>query len=211
MKQGRKNFDWTEEKLMLLRTNYPIKHNGEVAEMLGASERTIVRKAKELELKKESIDERHRQMEETVRAKYATHSRTELADELHVSAWTIGRIAKKLGLIRTEGEEHAIRCKARQRVLKMVRYRNACDPTEKRATIKLLPNFTKEGAHRHKARINLRSKLKKLGYITEWDGENVYYTEGMKRHGTREKHGEALGLTFSLFRPTSMSQGMIMC
>lgn len=197
MKTGRKSFNWTEERLELLRTNYPNKKNGEVAKMIGTSERTLVRKAVELGLEKETVDEKHQQYREVIKAKFHTQSCTVIAEELKISVWTVRRIAKEMGLQRSKEEDHIVRSQARFHFLDKVKYWNAIGIEQDMTEVKLLPKFSKEGEERHKSRINLRCKLRNNGYIIDWDSREIFYPEGMKRHPIQEKHGTALGLSFS--------------
>ena len=197
MKTGRKRFDWTEERVELLRANYPNKKNGEVAKMIGTCERTVVRKATELGLQKESVDEIHQQYQDVIKAKFYTHSCTEIADGLNISKWTVRRIARGMGLHRNKEEDHVVRSQARHHFLDKVKYWNAIGVEEQMTEVKLLPKFSKEGAERHRSRINLRCKLRNNGYVIDWDSHEIYYPEGMKRHPIQERHGAALGLSFS--------------
>ena len=197
MKTGRKRFDWTEERVELLRANYPNKKTGVVAKMIGTSERTVVRKATELGLQKESVDEIHQQYQDVIKAKFYTHSCTEIADGLNISKWTVRRIARGMGLHRNKEEDHVVRSQARHHFLDKVKYWNAIGVEEQMTEVKLLPKFSKEGAERHRSRINLRCKLRNNGYVIDWDSHEIYYPEGMKRHPIQERHGAALGLSFS--------------
>ena len=197
MKTGRKCFNWTEERLEILRTNYPNKKNGEVAKMIGTSERTLVRKAVELGLEKETTDEIHQHYQEVIKAEFYTQSSAVIAEELKTSVWTVRRIARKMGLKRNKKEDHEVRSQARFHFLDKVRYWNAIGVEQEMTEVKILPKFSKEGADRHRSRINLRCKLRNNGYVVDWDSQEIYYPEGMKRHPIQERHGMALGLSFS--------------
>ena len=66
MQKGKKT-EWTDERIEILRKFYQVEPNDKVAERLGISSRTLVRKAKELQLYKPQAVTKSVGIEETVR------------------------------------------------------------------------------------------------------------------------------------------------
>ena len=143
------------------------------------SSRTLVRKAKELQLYKPQAVTKSVGIEETVRDLYHDHSLTEIGELTHTSWRTIQRIAKNLGLTRSKEEDSRLRSRIRQKLI---------DRERARTNIKLVCNHS---------RIRLRTKLKGLGYIVLRGEKTIYYPPELKRHFIREENGKKLGLDFA--------------
>lgn len=191
MKTGRKCFDWTEERLDLLRTNYPKMTAWELAELIGCSERTIGRMATSLGLEKDEIDPSHLRMFDVIREQIHTRSNMEIARTLHVTEKTIRRTAKKFGLKRTKEEESAIRSRIRKEIVRHARIMGMYD---EKCHIHLLTLTDPKIIKHHRAVIVIRSRMRQLGYIVDREGYTLYYDESQKRYPIKERHALELGL-----------------
>ena len=192
--QAKNKIEWTEERIMTLRQYYEKESNERVAERLGISSRTLVRKAKELNLYKQKAVTKSTGLDDTVRELYHDYSLHEIGEQTNTSWRTIQRIAKRLGLSRTKEEESLIRSRTRKKLLKSERAR-ICFGLEQRTNIKLVSN---------PPRIRLRIKLKQAGYIVLRDSKTIYYPLGLKRHPIREENGRRLGLDFAPWCPPAI-------
>ena len=186
MQKGKKT-EWTDERIEILRKFYQVEPNDKVAERLGISSRTLVRKAKELQLYKPQAVTKSVGIEETVRNLYHDHSLTEIGEMTHTSWRTIQRIAKSQGLTRSKEEDSQLRSRIRQKLIDRERARITWG-LDQRTNIKLVCNHP---------RIRLRTKLKGLGYIVLRGEKTIYYPPELKRHLIREENGRKLGLDFA--------------
>ena len=193
MKKGKK-LNWTDERIAILRQCYSIESNENLAERLGVSPRTLVRKAKELGIYKSEHVTKTTGLDDTVRELYATHSQREIAEETHTSCSTIKRIVKELGLTRTKEEDSKMRSRLRQKLLKSERARIAFG-LDQNTNIKLVTNAT---------RVRLRTKLKSDGYIVIRGCKTIYYPLELKRHLVREENARKNGLDFAPWCPPAV-------
>lgn len=193
MQKGRKT-DWTDERIETLRKYYEVESNEKVAQRLGISSRTLVRKARELQLYKAKAVTKSTGLDDIVRDLYRDHSLKEIGEVTHTSWRTVQRITKSLGLTRTMEEDSRIRSRIRSKLLKSERAR-ICFGLDQRTDIKLVTNHP---------RIRLRTKLKSDGYIVIRDCMTIYYTSDLKRHPIREKNGRKLGLEFAPWCPPAV-------
>ena len=113
-----KKIEWTDERIETLRKYYQVEPNNKVAERLGISSRTLVRKAKELQLYKPQAITKSADLEDLVRELYHDHSLNEIGEIAHTSWRTIMRIAKNLGLTRTKEEDSLMRSRIRKKIIK---------------------------------------------------------------------------------------------
>ena len=189
-----KKIDWTDERIETLRKYYQVEPNNKVAERLGISSRTLVRKAKELQLYKPQAITKSADLEDLVRELYHDHSLNEIGEIAHTSWRTIMRIAKNLGLTRTKEEDSQMRSRIRKKIIKKERARVTFGLDQK-TNIKVVCSLP---------RIRLRTKLKRDGYIVFRDNKTIYYPPELKRHLIREENGRKLGLEFAPWCPPAI-------
>lgn len=185
---------WTEEMLNLLRQNYQIETNEQLAQRLGISARTLRRKAKELGLTKSERVTKTKGIEELVREMYPNHSLKEIAAEANISWRTVRRMANQMGLTRTPEEESRMRSRIRTNLIRSER-RRITFGLDQRTNMKLVCNTE---------RIQLRHKLKVYGYLVFKGDNTIYYPMDLKRHPVREEHGRKVGLAFAPWCPPSI-------
>lgn len=190
----RKAIVWTEEMFNLLRQNYQIETNEQLAQRFGISTRTLRRKAKALGLTKSEPVTKTKQIEELVRDMYPNHSLNEIAAEANISWRTVRRMANQMGLTRTPEEESRMRSRIRTNLIRSER-RRITFGLEQRTNMKLVCNVE---------RIQLRHKLKDAGYIVFKGDNTIYYPMELKRHPIREEHGRKVGLTFAPWCPPAI-------
>lgn len=80
--QARNKIEWTEERIATLREYYEVESNEKLAERLGISSRTLVRKAKELNIYKPKAVTKSAGLDDIVRELYKDHSFLRLASRL---------------------------------------------------------------------------------------------------------------------------------
>ena len=190
----REAIEWTEEMLNLLRQNYQIETNEQLAKRFGISTRTLRRKAKSLGLTKSEPVTKTKQIEELVRDMYPNHSLNEIAAEANISWRTVRRMANQMGLTRTPEEESRMRSRIRTNLIRSER-RRITFGLEQRTNMKLVCNVE---------RIQLRHKLKDAGYIVFKGNNTIFYPLELKRHPIREEHGRKVGLTFAPWCPPAV-------
>lgn len=180
-----KKKNWTDIEIGYLKDNYHILSDSVIADKLGVSRKTVYNKAHELRLGK-GINPKWLDRAEKVRLLYSSHSYTEIASKIGISARSVARIISALGLSRVSGEERIIRSRIRKDIT----------DREKRRVIFGLSPLTRIKVVTNKPRIRLRHALKKAGYYVN-RGENVmYYHPGMERDYKRENAGKDVGLSF---------------
>lgn len=176
---------WTDAEIIYLKDNYKVLSDSVIANRLGVSRKTVYNKAHELNLDK-GINPKWLERAEKIQGLYRSHSYTEIASEIGISARSVARIVSALGLSRSRQEESEIRSRIRKDIT----------AREKRRVIFGLSPLTKIKVVTNKARIRLRHTLKKAGYLVS-RGENVmYYLPEMKRDHRRENAGRSVGLSF---------------
>ena len=84
--QPNNKIEWTDENIEILREYYDVEPNSKVAERLGVSARTIVRKAKELGIYKPKLITKTKAVEDVIREMYPTHSLQEMSERLTFAA-----------------------------------------------------------------------------------------------------------------------------
>lgn len=192
--QARNRIEWTEERIATLRDYYEVESNEKLAERLGISSRTLVRKAKELNIYKPKAVTKSAGLDDIVRELYKDHSLSEIGEQTHTSWRTILRISQRLGLSRTKEEDSVLRSRIRSKMLKSERARIYFG-LDQRTNIKLVSNPKK---------IRLRTKLKSDGYIVIRGCPTIYYPPELKRHLVREENARKNGLDFAPWCPPAV-------
>ena len=190
--QPNNKIEWTEENIAILRKYYDVEPNSKIAERLGISARTVVRKAKELGIYKQKLITKTKAVEDVIREMYPNYSLQEMSEQAHVCCRTVQRVAQRLGLSRTKEEESQMRSRIRTKLMKVERAR-ICFGLDQHTNIRLVTNQPKS---------RLRVKLKKEGYIVFRGDMTIYYPDGLKRHLTQEENGKKLGLEFAPWCPS---------
>ena len=176
---------WTEERLEILISLYPIENTSHVAKILGISERSVKVKAAKLGLQK-YIKSRWLEQAMYIRTHFSEKSYSEMAKELKISNAKVCRIVKTLGLRRTRREACSIMSERRGRLVKRERRRIifGMNPV---SNIKVVTN---------RPRIELRHRLRRKGYLPGETRFEMYIPEGIKRNLRQEAFGSTLGLRF---------------
>lgn len=178
---------WTEKALALLADLYPTETTLHTAELLGISERAVKNMAKQLGISKTTKANRQ-EWTDHVKEHFHEHSIRNMALDLGISRSTVSRIVTRLGLKRSREEIAEIQANARNGMIKR----------EKRRALFGLDPITRIKVVTNRARIQLRCKLKSLGYIVGTGEEKnvMYYTDSLERRGVLETNGLKLGLDF---------------
>lgn len=192
--QPNNKIEWTDENIEILCEYYDVEPNSKVAERLGVSARTIVRKAKELGIYKPKLITKTKAVEDVIREMYPTHSLQEMSEKTHVCCRTVQRVALRLGLSRTKVEESQMRSRIRTKLMKVERAR-ICFGLDQHTNIRLVTNQPKS---------RLRVKLKQEGYIVFRGNMTIYYPMELKRHLIQEENGKKLGLEFAPWCPPAI-------
>lgn len=180
-----KQIQWTDEMLETLMDLYPVETTSYTASVLGVSEKTVKKKAKELGIDKYAKS-KWLERAEFIRRYFHCKSFAEMGRELGIAKWSVCRIAEAIGLRRTEKENSQVSSFVRGELIKRERRRMifGLDPI---TNIKVVTN---------RPRIRLRSKLKSKGYIVAGERNVMYYPSDLKRNIGQESRGIKLGLKF---------------
>lgn len=178
---------WTDKALALLADLYPIETTPHTAELLGVSERAVKNMARQLGISKTTKANRQAWIDH-IREHFHEHSIRNMASELGISRSTVSRIVTRLGLKRTREEISEIQAGVRNEMIRR----------EKRRALFGLDPITRIKVVTNRARIQLRCKLKSLGYIVGGgtDKNVMYYTDTIERRDVLETNGLKLGLHF---------------
>ncbi|MGI6793181.1 MarR family transcriptional regulator [Bacteroides sp. KG68] len=183
-----KQHKWTEEKLAALTQLFPIESTKHTAAILQMSMTAVKRKAKELGLQKEAKSS-WAERAEYVRSHFQHSSLSEMAKKLDISRTTVMRIIERLGFTRTKEQTFQVRSRIRTEIIRR----------ERRHVLFGLAPVTRIKVVSNRARIQLRAKLKSIGYIVSRASNTLYYTEDMERRCNLEDSGIKLGLHFLPF------------
>lgn len=176
---------WNDSMIAVLRELYPVETNAYTAGVLGMSETAVKNKAKELGIVKIA---KSLWMERAahISSHFHTDSFSEMARELGISKMSVCRIAEHLGLKRSQTERYDITSRIRSDMIHR----------ERRRVIFGLAPITRMKVVSNRARVRLRSLLKRKGYTVGDERNTLYYAEGIKRSERQEKRGTKLGLQF---------------
>lgn len=176
---------WSDRMIAALCELYPVETTAYTAKVVGMSETAVKNKAKELGIVKIA---KPLWMERAahISSHFHTDSFSEMARELRISKTSVSRIADRLGLKRSPTERYDITSRVRSDMIHRERRRVifGLDPITR---MKVVPN---------RARVRLRSLLKRKGYTVGSERNTLYYAEGIKRSERQEKRGMKLGLQF---------------
>ena len=177
---------WTPEMEDKLRALYPFETNETTADLLGVSRNSVIRKANELGLVKFYKSD-WLKYTDIVRDNFNERSISEIARMCQISRAKVQRIAKALGLKKTDRERFQMLSRVRKEQVKSER-RRCIFGFEPQTKIKVVTN---------RARIRYRSHLKSLGYIVVGrNARTLYYTADFQRNEKKEAKGMLLNLSF---------------
>lgn len=176
---------WTEESLALLAELYPTETNEHTADMTGMCVTAVKQMAKKLGIRKSAKKKKTERINHLNR-NYHEFSVKEMAKDLGMSRSGLNRIAAALGLKRTKEEYRTLLSRIRSEQIKRER-RRAIFGLEPITNIKVITN---------RAKIQLRCKLKAIGYIVGKEHNIMYYSDELERRDTLETNGLKLGLHF---------------
>lgn len=164
---------------------YPVETTAYTAEVLGMSETAVKNKAKELGIVKIAKSLWMKRAAH-ISSHFHTDSFSEMAKELGISKMSVSRIAEHLGLKRSQTERYDI----------ISRIRSDMIHRERRRVIFGLEPITRIKVVSNRAKVRLRSQLKRKGYTVGGERNILYYAEGLKRNERQEMRGVKLGLQF---------------
>lgn len=182
----KKNIRWTEDMIRILQELYPVETNSYTASVLGVCEKTVTKKAKELGIGK-FAKSGWMERADYIRTHFMTKSFAEIGRELGIAKWSVARIARQIGLKRTEKENCNVSSRVRTELIKR----------EKRRVIFGLDPITNIKVVTNRPRIRLRALLKSKGYIVSEQRNVMFYPSGIRRRYNQETRGMKLGLRFS--------------
>lgn len=178
---------WTEKTIALLKELYPVETIAHTARMTGMCETAVKNMVRKLGLikvnrKPEIEAERTRH----VLKHYHDRSYTEIGRDLGVTRTTIYRIVVKLGMKRTKEEDSSMNSRIRNEMIRR----------ERRRMLFGLAPITRLKVVSNRAKIQLRCKLKSIGYIVGKEHNIMYYSDSLERRDTLETNGLKLDLHF---------------
>ena len=132
---------------------YPVETTFYTAQVLGMSETAVKNKAKELGIVKFAKSLRMKRTAH-IGSHFHTCSFSEMGKELGISKMSVSRIAGQLGLKRSPAERHDITSRVRSDMIHR----------ERRRVIFGLEPVTRIKVGSNRARVRLRSQLKRKGY-----------------------------------------------
>lgn len=177
---------WTEEHDAILTERFHTEYLQDIADDMGFSRSTVQQHAKILGLRKADPRERNKDIRAFVELEFHNLTYKEMAKRTGLNDYTIFKIARELGLVRTrEKWNENIGTGLREA------YRS-----ERRRVMFGLDQRTKWKVVCNRKKIRLRHKLKEQGYIVAKGGHSVYYTDDIVRRPIRERNGEKLGFKF---------------
>lgn len=168
-----------------LKQLFPIESTKHTAAILQMSMTAVKLKAKELGLQK-ATKSRWTKRAEYVRTHYCQCSLSEMAKKLNISRTSVMRIIEKLGLTRTKEQTFQVVSRIRSEIIHR----------ERRYVLFGLAPITQIKDVSNRPRIQLRAKLKSIGYIVSRASNTLYYTEDMERRCNLENNGIKQGLHF---------------
>lgn len=177
---------WTEKALALLTEHYPTGSISDIAAMTGMCETAVKDMARRLGLCKTGATKISADMIQHVQEHFHEHSVREIADELGISSSSVNRIKNRLGLKKTCQQKRDMHSRVRSEIIRR----------ERRRVIFGLNPITRIKVVTNRARIQLRCKLKSLGYIVNRTSNVLYYTVSLERRDILEANGQKLGLRF---------------
>lgn len=176
---------WNDHMVAVLCELYPVETTFYTAQVLGMSETAVKNKAKELGIVKFAKSLRMKRAAH-IGSHFHTCSFSEMGKELGISKTSVSRIAGQLGLKRSRTERHDITSRVRSDMIHR----------ERRRVIFGLEPVTRIKVVSNRARVRLRSQLKRKGYTVGGERNTLYYAEGFKRSERQEMRGIKLGLKF---------------
>ena len=186
---------WTPDHDEILKVRFDTDYLHDIASHIGCTRSTVCRHARRLGLKKKNPSGRNRDARAFILMEYPNLAYQEMAERTGLNKHTITRIARELGLERTEEQLRTIRSRRRKELIQKER-RRIIFGLDQRTNIKVVSNNQK---------IRLRGSLKRLGYIPATDGHTFFYYPGLRRHPVKEANGKTLGFTF-LPLPTTCAE-----
>ena len=185
---------WNDRKIAVLYDLSPVETPAYTAEVVGMSETAVKNKAKELGIVKIAKPLWMKRAAH-ISSHFHTDSFSEMAKELGISKTSVSRIADRLGLKRSQTERYDITSRIRSDMIHR----------ERRRVIFGLDPITQIKVVSNRARVRLRSLLKRKGYTVGCERNTLYYAEGTKRSERQEKRGMKLGLQFFPIRVMTIS------
>ena len=174
---------------------YPNEKISRIAEIMGMSEATVKRMARQLGLKKPS---RYRNMSQSQKdiiiSSFYKCSLSEIVSKTGCSRKNIMMFAREQGLKRTKEQNRAIMSRIRSEIIKKERRRVlfGLDPI---TNIKVVTN---------RAKIHMRHWFKRAGYIVERCSSIIFYHSGVVRNLRQEMAAYKLGLRFEPLKVYSL-------
>lgn len=177
---------WNSQHDEMLKERFHSEYIQDIADEMGFSRSTVQAHAKKLGLRKEDPRKRNRDVRAFVEMEFHNLTYKEMAKQTGLREYTIFKIGRELGLVRTREKWNENIGKGLHRSYESER-RRVMFGLEQRTNWKVVCNRKK---------IRLRHKLKSHGYIVDKGDSNVYYTDDTRRHPIRERNGEKLGFKF---------------
>ena len=181
---ARPRIEWTDEMLEELVYNYPVTSNEELASKMGISARSIIRKAKEMNLTKAFRGSDNFHVWLTVERMFGKYPYRKIAEEAHVSVKTIMRICKKMNLKLEKETISKHHSEAQALILRR----------EKSRIVFGLEQRTDRRIGQDKARTRVLKLLADHGYVTIKGSRTAYYSEEMNRAEHIESYAVSIGI-----------------
>lgn len=153
---------------------------------MGISRSAISKKARELGLVKAEKSEKSMKIEGFTRQNFGKMTCAAIAKKTGVSARTIYRTVKRLGLTLPQADKSRLMSGAME---------EAFDREWLFRSVHLSPEMRRQLGS-DKSRRNIEYRLAADGYFVTRFCDIVYYLPSLKRHPIREKHAEEMGMVF---------------
>lgn len=177
---------WTPEDDDILRQRYQTDQIRDIASDLHCCKSTVYDRMRRLGLVRAPRPKRNQEARALVQMEFDNLTYKEIGERAHLCEFTISRIANELGLRRSP---EAWRANLSRKRLEMIK-------KERRRVLYGLPQKTRLKVVCNHSKNQLRSNLRRNGYIVGEDGHTFYYTEDFQRHPQREENGRKFGFKF---------------
>lgn len=177
---------WTEEHDNILSERYSSDFLSNIAKEIGFTRMTVRKHARMLGLRKESPTRRNYEARALVEMEYNNLTYKEMAKRTGMTITSIENIARELGLKRSR----------EQLITNISKGRQETNRKERARIIYGLDQKTRLKFFSNKSKIQLRGKLKRLGYIVKRGDSTFYYTDDLQRNLKLEENGKAFRFKF---------------
>ena len=207
MCRGRKPKEWSDETVQVIKENYPVLSNGQLAQMLGISKTQVSRMGRKLGLSKTNkYWKLTPQMKEAILELYSTCSYKSIGDKLHVS---ISFVSKTV--MSAAAEDPTFRKRSKEEVGKLIsECRKKLLKSERSHVVFGLEQESRIKIFRSEPKNKMRRRLRLCGaYEIDYGGMDVYITDERLRSQPLELAAESIGFDFFAAVGEADTEGLV--